>query len=126
MEKSDRRKFTRVQFDAVIFVVHCGERHVAGLVDVSLKGALCRLDRAAEFSRGERCAVTIALPGSTDRIEFEAEIAHLRYDLVGVRITRIDVDSMIHLRSLIECATANFPRIREEVAGMVRGVGIEK
>lgn len=116
MDVTEQRHFQRVPFATSSTVAFRGERHDAEVVDISLKGALLSLSSPPAIQRGETCTVAIALSNSDIVIEFEAVVAHLRDLLLGVKLLKIDIDSMIHLRNIVELNTANPDQVRKELA----------
>ncbi|RNC71332.1 MAG: PilZ domain-containing protein [Desulfuromonadales bacterium] len=113
---TDKRQFCRIPFVAGSSIAWQEKRQEAELVDVSLKGALLKLDEPLPYQRGDSCTVSIELAHSDITIVFDAEIAHLRGASVGVKLTTIDIDSMIHLRNLLELNTADPEQIRKELS----------
>lgn len=120
MDVTEQRHFQRVPFATSSTVAFRGERHDAEVVDISLKGALLNLPVLPEVQRGDVCTVAIALSNSDIVIEFEAEVAHLRAPLLGVKLLKIDIDSMIHLRNIVELNTANPDQVRKELSFLHR------
>ncbi|QSV45886.1 PilZ domain-containing protein [Geobacter benzoatilyticus] len=116
MDVTEQRHFQRVPFATGSTVEFRGERHDAEVVDISLKGALLRLTGLTSIQRGDVCAVSISLSNSDIVIQFEAEAAHLRDQLLGVKLLKIDIDSMIHLRNIVELNTANPDQVRKELS----------
>lgn len=113
---SDKRQFCRVPFTTGSRIETTGESLEAEVVDISLKGALLRLPACPSLQRGDHCSVSVALANSDVAISFEAEVAHLRENLVGVKLVKIDLDSMIHLRNLLDLNTANPEQVRKELS----------
>lgn len=117
---TDKRQFNRVPFAAKAFVERDGERQEAVLMDVSLKGALLQLQSPADFGLGTRCTVSIQLESSEIVITFAGEVVHTRDNLIGLKLTTIDIESMIHLRSLIELNTADPEQVKKELSFLAK------
>ena len=98
----NRRRFSRIQFHRSAELELGRERIPVAVIDVSLNGAL--LEVAADFSgrRGQPCALSIRLEPSESVIRMIGEMAHLEPGRVGVRRQEIDLESMAHLRRLVE------------------------
>jgi hypothetical protein len=102
----ERRQFARVAFDGAVELSQGQSRWRCTLVDISLKGALinlpahCQLDPLAPFE------LTLALADDT-RIRMTASLSHTEAQQIGVACTQIDVDSVSHLRRLIELNTGD-------------------
>jgi len=116
MDVTEQRHFQRVPFAIGATIEFGTERYGAEVVDICLKGALLRLPEPTPHQRGEACTVTIALAGTDAVIRFEAEVAHLRDRFLGVKLLKTDVDSMIHLRNIIQLNTADPDQVRKELA----------
>lgn len=114
----ERRRFSRVPFQANV------ELHVprgvapARLVDVSLKGALVEVGEGFEAARGEPCALALRLGGADAVIRMDGEVAHREGERVGVRWRAIDLESIAHLRRLVELNVG--ADVRGELAALVR------
>lgn len=112
----DKRQFRRVSFGSASSVEYRGAQVRGEVIDISLKGALINLEEPLAAPEGEHCTVTVELGIPDTVITFEARIAHTRGNLVGLRLVRIDLDSMVHLRTLIELNTADPGQVLKELA----------
>lgn len=116
----EKRHFRRAEF---------GSRGVVGLpdgsvafelIDVSLRGALINPRDASLLDIGTRATLSIELPASAERITAEAECVHREHEYFGFRFTMIDIDSITHLRRLIELNTPEDGELDRELAFLVR------
>ena len=113
---TDNRQFHRVKFAAKT-VVECGTAKIeASLVDISMKGALLRFTDVPDLPPKGRCLVSVTLDASDIVLHFEAEVVHVRSEFIGLKFVGIDIDTMIHLRSLLELNTADPDQVRSELA----------
>jgi hypothetical protein len=112
----EKRRFRRIAcIEKVIF--QCGEGVIeAEMLDISLKGALLELNDEAAISTGDKCRITLNLKDSDIFLQFLAELVHRRNNLVGVKFVHMDIDTLIHLRSLLEARTANPQQVMDEIA----------
>jgi hypothetical protein len=53
-------------------------------------------------------------------MQFIAEVMHVRGDLVGVKFVETDLDTMIHLRNLMEARTMDPDQVRNELNFLVK------
>lgn len=98
----ERRHFIRVNFDAPatlsttkgVFTVH--------IEDLSLKGALVDLPGGVVLQPGTLCELTLTLAPSTQQIVMAVEAARGYGNHTGLRCLSMDLDSVTHLRRLIE------------------------
>lgn len=101
MAISERRRFSRVGFDAVVELTQGTQTWLAKLVDISLKGLLLAQPNALQISKDEPVMVKIILSDKTP-IKMSADIVHQSATQLGVACSLIDLDSISHLRRLIE------------------------
>ncbi len=98
-----QRRFTRIPFHVPAQLEIQGETFPCALVNVSLKGALVELTQGAAPTAGATCSVTIDLdPGSGARIRMDGDVAHQRGKQVGIRCDELDLESVQHLRRILE------------------------
>lgn len=115
----DHRLFQRVKFVTTTDVEINGIIHNSSLVDVSLRGALVAFADHLSPGQGLPCIVTIYLDHSHISLPFRGVTVHSRDNLTGIRFEHIDIESMIHLRRLIELNTANADRVRSELNSFI-------
>lgn len=100
-DASERRKFSRILFDAHVELAQ-GEFHWrASLLDISLKGLLLQQQLPTEVLTDQPILVKIILSDNTS-IAMSVEVAHQHHSQTGLVCTSIDIDSVSHLRRLIE------------------------
>lgn len=111
----EQRHFHRIKFDVKSKIEINGAVSETALVDISLKGAL--VDRPLGFTPqlGDQCRVTIHLSNSDVIFSFNGVVVHVNDDQVGIKITLIDIDSMIHLRRLVTLNSENSEQVRSEL-----------
>ena len=116
---SDKRRFSRVSMKVLCRLTHNGNSESVNLVDISLKGALVGDNGAYSLSTGQTCLLNVTLIPSEIVLDFEAEVAHMEEGLIGLRFVHMDIDTMIHLRTLLEANTGDPDRIRDELSFLV-------
>lgn len=74
------------------------------MLDLSLKGALLKLHsaEAAGLQTGSPCLLKIHLAGLEQAIAMAGEIGHVQGEHAGLVCRSIDLESITHLRRLIE------------------------
>jgi len=99
----EKRKFTRIDFRTEI-KVSTGEAEIisSNMRNVSLGGIF--IDTEETIPVGAECAITIDLVGPASSLRFlvEGEVVRKDEEGIAVRFTRMDADSLIHLRHLIK------------------------
>lgn len=101
MTISERRRFSRVDFDAVVELTQGAQTWTAKLVDISLKGLLLTQSGTLPLPKDQSIQVKIVLSDQTP-ITMDAEIVHQSATQLGLACSLIDLDSISHLRRLIE------------------------
>ena len=77
----------------------CFSVHV---LDLSLKGALVVLSPGVDLQPGALCQLVVPLTSTHDHIAMSTEVAHVEGRCAGLLCHSIDLDSVTHLRRLIE------------------------
>ena len=118
-QATERRNFWRAVFHSPVRVTtHAGEMS-ARLQDISLKGALLETSGPWDGKPGEECQLSLTLaPDAT--IGMWAEIMHVDGHHVGLRCKSIDIDSITHLRRLVELNSGDPALLDRELSGLVR------
>jgi hypothetical protein len=100
--ETERRRFNRILFDASVTVMYGGLLIEANLIDISLKGALVRLPESADQEFTGDTWLKIQLDEKDSCIEMEGEVVHREPGRIGFQCRHIDMDSITHLRRLVE------------------------
>lgn len=98
---AERRRFSRIAFDASTEISQGEHRWKAELLDLSLQGVLVVRPEHFEGSTGQAFQVRIYL-GFDANVYMDAELAWEREGLLGFNCRHIDLDSISHLRRLVE------------------------
>ena len=100
---TEHRRSHRVPFDCLVEFTSADCRHVCELIDISVQGALIAACSGATPQAGTPCKLKISLDDSDEiQIIMKGIVAHKIENRVGIHCESIDVDSMIHLRKLVE------------------------
>lgn len=99
--REDRRQFSRVAFDTAAHIVQSDRHYKSQLLDISLNGVLLAPPKQYEINLEQPCAIEIPLSPDVS-ITMQVELIHNSDQYLGFRCTSIDMDSVIHLRRLIE------------------------
>ena len=111
----EKRRFSRICLSEKSFVEYGDNTMAVELMDISLKGALLRFDQPVACRQGDNWRLSFNLGGSDIVMKFKAEVVHVRIDLVGVKFVETDLDTMIHLRNLMEARTMDHEQVRHEL-----------
>lgn len=98
----ERRHFTRVLFEAPALLITGSGTHAVQVLDLSLKGALLQTPAPVPLPCGAPCQLMVPLAESGHHIAMSAEVAHVSDLQLGLLCCSMDLDSITHLRRLIE------------------------
>lgn len=111
----NRRNFSRVQFKSTAFVNVEGNRNQVELLDISLKGALVSCDADMNVQKEDNCSFELRLSDSDIMMTISAQVVYKREASLGLKFDNIDLESMIHLRRLVELNVGNPDQIQKEL-----------
>lgn len=114
----ERRHFWRSVFDAPVQVLQCGAHVPARLLDLSLKGALLGIGPSWQGLAGQPCQLQLDL-GPAVAIRMEARIVFIAGGHAGLRCEGIDLDSITHLRRLLELNAGTEQQLQRDLASLV-------
>lgn len=109
---TEQRRFKRIPFDSKVRIV---SEVSAQLIDISLKGAL--LTKPSDWSGAPNQPITIVVALGADgaAIRMEGHVAHVENSRVGVVCDHIDLESITHLRRLVELNTGDVELLQREL-----------
>lgn len=117
----ERRHFVRVGFDAPALLTTATDAFSVHVVDLSLKGALLVAPAQANLEAGMLCQLTIPLAETGNHIAMSTEIAHVDGLHAGVLCRGIDLDSVTHLRRLIELQLGDPALLERDLGELMLG-----
>ena len=98
----NRRQFSRIRFQTEArLILPSGESGVE-VLDLSLKGALVRSQRSLAGHIGSKGTLIVRLDEMGTIIHMEVTITHQAEHNFGLACREIDLDSITHLRRLVE------------------------
>lgn len=100
--ETERRRFTRINFDAATEVKYGDDSWQATLVDISFNGMLLTTETAIDLEIGASVDLTVHLLGDDVTINTPAVLAHKDKDQYGFSIENLDLDSLTQIRRLVE------------------------
>lgn len=118
---ADRRLFWRASFRAPAQLTLPNGVREAELLDISLKGALVELPAADPAFVGQQCQLRLTLGDGDDAILMRATVAHVHDGRwLGLDCEAIDIDSITHLRRLVELNAGDPDLLDREFAALLR------
>jgi hypothetical protein len=115
----ERRRFSRIAFHRPGELDVGGESATCEVLDVSLRGALVEAPTGFPARVGDRCTLTVRLDAGVAEIRMEAEVVHREGMQIGLRCVEIDLDSIMHLRRLVELNLADEDALHRELSALV-------
>jgi hypothetical protein len=117
-ENNEQRQFTRIPFENTVRVRNRDKTWETRLLDISLNGALIEQPRAWQANIGDVFELEIDLQHSGVEIRMEVTIAHMENGHVGCQCQHIDLDSITHLRRLVELNVGNTDILNRELSAL--------
>lgn len=109
------RRFRRIPFEAIVTIQTDQEEFSGELLDVALKGALVETESQLALPLESECGLNITIPDSPIKLNFRAKLIHKEDNHSGFLFTSEDLDTLTHLRKLIELNTGDVEATRSEL-----------
>lgn len=117
-QPSDRRRFRRIAFDARTTIAQNGWNWPVQLLDVSLKGLLVQRPDDWRGQRSSPFDVDIHLDKTT-HVRMQVRQAHDDHGQLGFVCEHIDLESISHLRRLIELNLGDQAELERELGALL-------
>ena len=115
----ERRRNHRVLFDAPVSLHTVGGKHYETLlIDVSLKGALTKIPQDWHANEEELISLCIHLDDAGAVINMQCHIVHTEDNAIGFHCQSMDMDSITHLRRLVELNLGDPDLLERELAAL--------
>ncbi|UXV19010.1 PilZ domain-containing protein [Pseudomonas fluorescens] len=118
-QPSDRRRFRRIAFDARTTLAQNGWNWPVQLVDLSLKGLLVQRPEDWQGNRAELFDVDIRLDPQA-HIKMQVRLSHDDDGQLGFVCEHIDLESISHLRRLIELNLGDQEELERELGALLQ------
>ena len=115
--QEQQRQFSRIPLDVSVTLQTEQQSWQTDLIDISLHGALIKAPGAFEADQQQLYQLAIHLEGGLD-IYMDVLIAHYGNEKLGLHCQDIDVDSIAHLRRLIELNLGNPQLLERELSAL--------
>jgi hypothetical protein len=113
------RDFSRIAFRRAADLTVGDQTVACEVVDLSFMGALVCVERAARWHVGAACAIAVRLDRLGPVIRMAGEIVHRESDTLGGRCDQLDLESVIHLRRLMELNLGDEQLLGRELAAFI-------
>ena len=115
-ENGGNRKFTRVLYLADGIISHNNKEYKVCILDLSMRGVLIVRDEDMEIDKeGIYTVEVIIKDDNTENVTFEARIAHLTDDAIGLNLTEIELNSFDTLKKIVTLNSQDPERIIDEM-----------
>ena len=112
---NERRQFSRVLLTHQAQLQYQDKVWPTRLLDVSLNGAL--VERPAQFPpETHQLLLSFTLTDSDIKVQMQTQLVHQKDNQLGLACQHIDVDSISHLRRLVELNVGDAGLLERELA----------
>lgn len=116
----DRRRYSRIAFNAGGRLSLAGRDIEGHVLDLSLKGALVHIrGEVRGLDVGVACALHVDLDELGGQIRMQGTITHVAGQQLGLTCRAIDIDSATHLRRLVELNLGSADLLDRELSALV-------
>ncbi|MAN52524.1 MULTISPECIES: PilZ domain-containing protein [Marinimicrobium] len=117
-QHQERRPFSRIHFNAPAQLTIGSDTFEAEVLDLSLKGALFEWPASHSVQIDTPISVDIHLSDQID-IFMQGRVAHQESGRLGLECQSIDLESIQHLRRLIELNIGNSDAMERELCELI-------
>ena len=110
------RHFRRIPFEAKVTLNIGSDVWSGELLDVAMKGAMVGTETPLPLSLGAKCSLCISLAETPISLNFQAELVHSEESRYGFKFISEDLETLTHLRKLIELNTGDVEATRSELS----------
>jgi hypothetical protein len=115
------RRFRRVPFEAEMQLAVDNRSWNCRLLDIALKGVLLESSMPLAPAIGTVASLSLPLPGSPIVLAFDAELAHREENRLGFKFLHENLETLTHLRTLLELNTGDPEGVRSEMLAWLKG-----
>ncbi len=116
---NERRHYSRIAFHTPAHLILSDRNIGVVVVDLSLKGALVSLPADTQLENGTGCTLRLRLDDVGSHIRMEMKVTHVRGRDAGLVCRSIDLDSVTHLRRLVELNLGDEKLLERELSALV-------
>ncbi len=102
MAHSEQRRFHRIAYFTPARLQIEGKQILGVIHDLSLQGALLEVDQQQGVQTQQLAELHFSLGESLFEVEMSVEVVHLEPGRIGLKCLNIDMESISHLRRLVE------------------------
>lgn len=117
-KQDERRHFSRILFNAECTLHQNDLEWNTEVLDISLRGLLVHKPDHFLMDKHAPCEATIRLSGSNSHIIMSLYFSHEDQTTLGFRCKHIDIDSMTHLKRLVELNLGSEAMLKRELQAL--------
>jgi len=115
--QEERRNFHRILFDAASTLATPDGTYTSKLLDISLNGVLMATPDKWPGACGDHAELKVHLADEAV-ISMEVEVTHQEPEHIGMRCIHIDMESISHLRRLVELNLGDSKLLERELSAL--------
>jgi hypothetical protein len=112
----NRRQFTRILFSINATLAIEDNEYPVSIHDISLKGALVTKIQTQHPLKGKLGLLSFLLSDDESKVTMNVAIVHEEDNEIGLQCNAIDIDSISHLRRLIELNLGDDSQLHRELS----------
>ena len=116
----NRRQFTRILFSINAILEIEQQNYPVTIHDISLNGALVTMPSAEHSLKGKLGLLHFDLANGESVVEMHIAVVHTEPEEVGLQCNAIDIESVSHLRRLIELNLGDDEQLNKELSQLSR------
>jgi c-di-GMP-binding flagellar brake protein YcgR len=116
----NRRQFTRILFSIKASLNIEDIAYDVSLYDISLNGALITVKNSDHILKGKIGTLDFSLSDGESKVIMHVVVVHEHNDETGLRCNAIDIDSVTHLRRLVELNLSDDAQLNKELSQLSR------
>jgi len=116
----NRRQFTRILFSIKAELAVEDNSYPVSIHDISLNGALVTATGSEHPLKGKLGTLTFFLSDNISEVIMHVAIVHEQHDETGLQCNAIDIDSVTHLRRLVELNLGDNDQLNKELSQLSR------
>jgi len=115
----ERRHFTRIPMDSEVTLACGAQQWKSQLIDISLKGALLAVPENFGECPECSCRLMLSLNNTDATIMMVGNIIDHKTEHLGFRCDHIDLDSITHLKRMVELNLGNESLLERELSELL-------
>jgi PilZ domain-containing protein len=119
--QQNRRHFTRILFSIKATLTVAEKNYPVSIHDISLNGALVAAPKGNISLKGQLGELNFCLNDNDDtQVSMHIAVVHETPDEIGLQCNAIDIDSITHLRRLVELNLGDDSQLNKELSQLSR------